>query len=404
MNSNQNTFFGHSEDHLKHTAFVLDHALNSAILMFSYCMGITNEEAITKIIGCLESKVKTKALILCGAGRLSDVMSQVHGSFDGEAVAGVLKIHRQESIEKLTSELSRTDAGREAIANEIPFSGPSSLKDFKSVESTTGTLKLMMGPDTSEEEEFINQQFSETFKTADIDTFNAVKEKAGEKLLRIEPTMFGPDIKSTTASIKFNSMSIGMHERLCGSKKLTKEQAQASSKVNEVSKYMMKDAMYCGRNGVPEEVIDEFNREVLGKRPKIIQENFADDIGLGSKSPKKFIRQETVVYFKDDVNGRPDAILFDKKGNPFGVVEFKSCTSDATATNNTTGLKQTALYQNLLQAKEAYLCCYPAKSAKFAMKIFHVPKTTLDAAARDLECMKHNFAWFRDYLEPRIKK
>lgn len=75
----------------------------------------------------------------------------------------------------------------------------------------------------------------------------------------------------------------------------------------------------------------------------------------GRRNHGKYQVYEGLGFFRDGRNGSPDFILKNKADRVIGVIEIKRCSSKPDKGNHIVYLKQTAHYQQMLNAVEAFL-------------------------------------------------
>lgn len=199
--------------------------------------------------------------------------------------------------------------------------------------------------------------------------------------------------------VKRFSFSVGLHDRFHSSGLVPLAQYQFPGIQSDLSERIVNDCWPPRQEAIPNDRLKEFNKIVEEER--INDDSFIlkqSSLKSKKKTPCLYELSENVTYYRDGVNGRPDAILFSPNRQVLGIAEFKGCSDKPSDKTIGTFLKQAAHYQNLVNSKEAFLFVYPVKGAKFQPFIRKVLPESLQKIQRELPILKTNFNTFINLL------
>jgi hypothetical protein len=154
---------------------------------------------------------------------------------------------------------------------------------------------------------------------------------------------------------------------------------------------------------VPSNFFDEFNKKILQNRKYGLLDLLECEFSAKDVAKQAFVLLENILYFRDGVNGRPDAVMYDRHGQVLAVVEFKGMKSQSLTKDSYIGYKQAAFYQYMLNAKKSYVCYYPAHNAKFSLVIKTPHETYINKIPKEWQNFKSNYQLFNEAAAARLK-
>lgn len=380
---------------LQHSSFILEHSINSTILLFSYTMTITAQEAILMMIDCLQEKLHTNSVVACGAAKMNAVMDAFPDRLTKNSVKTIMARRKKEDqdifAEFFSGDSVVAQTMRKAKIQPDPLSSQRSLTRANSqTEITKGstTPKNMYGTENDEGPEDRMLVLKNTFGGCSEERYNEILEEAVDEAIIIKDP---GDIKT----VKFFSLSCGIQERYHGSAELGETEAQLKSRIMETARRVHGDCLPLSSAKIPPKVIAALNDAIDKDRTKRMKKKLREN-GLAASGAKSlYVRQENILYFRDGINGRPDVILVSETGQPLGVVEVKSFSGDIRDKKTATAIRQLVLYHLMLQTQEAYLYIYPIGKARFSPVLIRVSDEHVQRVVKTIPNMKANQASFR---------
>ena len=378
------------------TSFVLEHALNSAIIMFSYTMTITAKDAIQMIIKCLQKKLIGKSFIACGSVKQSRVM----GGFPAQLSHNIVKTVIEEQKREEKKELDEFMRGDNVVADTMRRASQSS----KHPTSTTTNLKKSVSGDSEHIQSNIRHTFGpqgddnkstelmllrETFGSCDYNEYQEYLALAKDEPLVITS-------KSAFKNIKFFSPSIGIHERLHGGSELDDLEIQEGGRMEDMATRILNDYKPPSTTPIPDYVVDVLHKELIQFRTKAEVSALKKAGVIKGKEANDYQRSENVMYFRDGLNGRPDLLLLSSTGTPIGVVEVKCSKKKKPDSEYSTAIKQLALYHIMLKTKECFLLVYPKGKGRFDPRLIRPTASQIQSACASISSIKKNQAKFAE--------
>jgi hypothetical protein len=381
---------------IENTAAMLEIDLNSLILGVSFATNTTGREAINIVIECLEKKLEIGKPIICGGIELNEVNSTLHPRLTGEVVKKILIKYakKQKSAEPSDSgyDLEASKSGFGSISgNRHATSEPVSGVFLSKRQSST--QKNPFKSLTENEDMMANDDELIVFKTF----FAGCTRSEFEVLIQLAKS--GPiEITNFESKklVKCFSVSAGIHERLHGSSVRNIGEATLPRVLASTIRRIIGDVSPPTSPPIPFDVLPKANSIIQTLRSGELTAALKR-AGVNKKGLEVgYVLEGRKLYFGNKVNGRPDAVLKNSKGQIVGVIEFKGVGRVELAESTSTAFKQLSLYHLLFGAVESYLVFHRTGTAKFNPIVYRLPEEEIENAPQLRDTLQANLDRIRE--------
>jgi hypothetical protein len=226
----------------------------------------------------------------------------------------------------------------------------------------------------------------EALNEKDLKYMAGIRVKAMNKYVEIE----GYNEKRV---VKLLSPSAGLYDRFSCGGKLTINQMYAGSKyIKLIEKVFNSADPPSGAQGHPW-LLEWINQNISKYRSPSTVRMLKS---AGIKGTFKYIDNNSRMYYRDGINGRPDYILQNASGDVVGVIEVKQLPPKYQQKTLNQRHKQAAFYQIIFNCIEAYTIYHPKTSRGDGYVVMQVTKANIAHAEENLEMIKHNFKMMLD--------
>ena len=395
--------FDYNEDPVSNAAYQISNQLNGVIIRTREMIGGSGREAIQLLIDYLQRKLKIGGIVSCGTIDLDSTGPSTYLDRDTKLVEELLHSYESTVIKQLGDSIRNKKLVKETLGLNFESTDVHSA-GFSNITGLTDSLiKRLPGGGMSEEDQFYPIRYQNIFGHLNMNLYQSLVNKFKGQAIPIPLNLSKQKDMQLFTAIKYFTASIGIHERLFGTKKLSYSEMEVGSKYKELCKYVINDWEGGRTNDVPLHVLGQFNQMVNDYRTPTQIEAFKQTFSAMDKSKSCYQLQDNLLYFKGNINGRPDAVLFTKDNKPYGVVEFKGASSRPSGIPSPTALKQAALYHHMLGTKECFLCIYPTGNATFKLIIQNADKIADTKLITTTENIAHNYELFRKVANNKLQ-
>lgn len=331
------------------------------------------------IKGSCDTLLKSKAPLVAGAITLE------------ESQRGDLWTKLADSLEEklraaLNQSLDEPDQVVQKIIREDMSTSTRASTKLKSVPADEGSSLAGIISQRFKGEEDIPEEiaeYEECFGDITLEDFNRLVKNDRHGLMEFSSPQ---DVRI----VKKFSLSAGLFDRFSGTGEVSLANYQLAGKRKRL----------CGR------VANSTVQPKTSVTPRLLQEcirlvhlaqESEEERPLSKRAVKKkdtFEITEKRLFYRSGLNGRPDVLQKDSKGNIISVIEFKGFGRIPRQGDLTYLQLQPALYMNLVQAPKGYLFVHPTKKAKFSAFLVPVSDERIKTANARLLTLKSNFKKF----------
>lgn len=198
---------------------------------------------------------------------------------------------------------------------------------------------------------------------------------------------------------KLYSISCGLHDRYFASAVKDVSYFYDRSKLDKIAEKIQGDIFPMKTENLPTETVNLINSLVFRARTpediKILQDNGFKGF---SNEQMKYCASGEKMYVGKGRNGRPDLVLYNKRGLIKGVVELKRPKTVVSKGNHTVHLKQAAHYCHMFSAVETFLVYIPAYPYRAPPSIHKITQDILNVTECEMETMQHNYQLIRESM------
>lgn len=200
------------------------------------------------------------------------------------------------------------------------------------------------------------------------------------------------------ALVKHHSVSCGLHERFYASGERAPSWFSDPKNISTMYERIDASINLKTEDEITDSTVDLVNRAIFDHRTPAEKATLVQaKVNLSGKNPSKYVRNKD-SYYRDGRNGRPDFILKNSKGIIVGIVELKQSSKSPSTGNLDVAKKQTAHYQHLFKAKEAFLVYKISSNIKDTVKVHRIEPTIVEFAEQTLNTMLSNIHHLNEAL------
>lgn len=392
---------------------MLEHALNSTILTFSFALQATQRETMGFIKAAIDSKLDSGLPVVVGGAELhSTHTSAVFAASCDKMLVLLLEFEKaRKSSEgpktplkyaKKKSKKQQHIIAKKAINNKLHqcanIDNPKILRPVEQccADQEYGRVREYLGSQIPNDQKEALDALERCFKGTTKERFEELVDGPVEKYKIISKP-------SDVLTVKRFSFSIGNYLRFHGSSDKSLADYQKSQKLTELAWRTANDCQPPTVDSIDSGDIDSFNKLMVIERSSEMKNALVSLGWRPQADDNRYRASETVSYYRDGLNGRPDLLLRSPTGTIIGVAEFKGLESKPNSSEVGTHLKQPTYYKHLLGATEAVLYIYPKPPARFKAFITKVTTTQTDKASSELQNLKNNYAKYIIAVSSAIK-
>lgn len=195
----------------------------------------------------------------------------------------------------------------------------------------------------------------------------------------------------TVLLVKRFSFSIGLHDRFAVTQSWQKTRFLSPARTLELSRRVCADALPPTTKTITTIDVDAINTRLSKERRRDVKKNLKLK---GCQPPFNYEKSESITYFRQDMNGRPDLVLKAEDGSIVGIVECKSMAGLPEVGVINFMKKQAGFYMILLECVEGYLAICTGFGKKRTYHIYPVTETDMIKLNKDIIRLKENFNIF----------
>lgn len=380
------------------TSNFINMTISTVVNVVSYTIGISGSEAIDFVIQLLEAKKTSNLPIVGGSMNLNEIQTGIILKKSSRLIQDQITNRISKGAPKLTKKYRggfKKDLNQKIKTTKSECSAKlNSTKDLDI--EIKSSCKVFMSSELSAEHQEVVSDLEHCFQKVSAKKFYQIKEKYADKC-------YITDEHTQITMLKRHSLSVGLHDRFHSSGIFDDSHLSSSNTLIQIGKKLLGSCQLRSSKPLPASILNDLNSLIESNRSSsekklLLKHGWKND----HKHNSRYQLSETVTYYRDLLNGRPDAVLLGKDGKVLGVVEIKSSSSKPTSSRISTFRKQSALYQHLLMAVEAYLYIYPSSNSRFKPILIKIQQSTLEKVCRELPILKSNFEKFMHYLSSSI--